>query len=232
MDSATTAKKIDRLDARTLLMAVVCACITSYLCNEWYLHLFFTSVMVLLMALAGFPKQAGIMLLLYIGIYILLVVTTTYGIVFPPPLMLSLIYRLIPPLIPAYLLFKMSTGKIILAFRSMHTPNSIMLTLTVMLRLMPTVRHEAADIKDAMRTRGFLGSFTDVIKNPLRTLEYAIVPLTFRLLKVADELSASAIPRGIQSPCKKESYYAGRITKIDIGIICVVITISIVLIML
>ena len=151
---------------------------------------------------------------------------------FPPPLMLSLIYRLIPPLIPAYLLFKMSTGKIILAFRSMHTPNSIMLTLTVMLRLMPTVRHEAADIKDAMRTRGFLGSFTDVIKNPLRTLEYAIVPLTFRLLKVADELSASAIARGIECPCKKESYYAGRITKIDIGIICVVITISIVLIML
>ena len=53
------------------------------------------------------------------------------------------------------------------------------------------------------------------------TLEYAIVPMVFRSLKIADELAASAIVRGIESPYKKESYYVSRIAALDCFLIVV-----------
>ena len=53
------------------------------------------------------------------------------------------------------------------------------------------------------------------------TLEYAIVPMVFRSLKIADELAASAIVRGIESPYKKESYYVSRIAALDYFLIVV-----------
>ena len=72
-----------------------------------------------------------------------------------------------------------------------------------------------------------------VLRHPLNTLEYAIVPMVFRSLKIADELSASAIVRGIESPCKKQSYYVSKIGFGDVllivftmalaGICCIVL---------
>ena len=66
-----------------------------------------------------------------------------------------------------------------------------------------------------MKIRGFLKSVGNVLKHPMDTLEYAIVPMVFRSLKIADELAASAIVRGIESPYKKESYYVSRIAALD-----------------
>lgn len=83
-----------------------------------------------------------------------------------------------------------------------------------------------------MKIRGFLRSVPTVLRHPLNTLEYAIVPMVFRSLKIADELSASAIVRGIESPYKKQSYYVSRISPLDAflmlvstaaGIVCCVL---------
>lgn len=75
---------------------------------------------------------------------------------------------------------------------------------------MPTVLAEFSDVKDAMRTRGFLRSPAQILLHPLSTLEYAIVPMVFRSLKIADELASSCIVRGIESPYKKQGYYVNR----------------------
>ena len=61
----------------------------------------------------------------------------------------------------------------------------------------------------------------NVLKHPMDTLEYAIVPMVFRSLKIADELAASSIVRGIESPYKKESYYVSRIAALDCFLIVV-----------
>ena len=45
--------------------------------------------------------------------------------------------------------------------------------------------------------------------------------MVFRSLKIADELAASAIVRGIESPYKKESYYVSRIAALDCFLIVV-----------
>ena len=98
-----------------------------------------------------------------------------------------------------------------------------MLVLIVMLRFAPTVLHEFGEVREAMKIRGFLKSVGNVLRHPMDTLEYAIVPMVFRSLKIADELAASAIVRGIESPYKKESYYVSRIAVLD----CVLIIVSV-----
>ena len=104
----------------------------------------------------------------------------------------------------------------------MPIPTRIMLVLIVMLRFAPTVLHEFGEVREAMKIRGFLKSVGNVLKHPMDTLEYAIVPMVFRSLKIADELAAaSAIVRGIESPYKKESYYVSRIAALDCFLIVV-----------
>ena len=120
-----------------------------------------------------------------------------------------------------YLLAKIPSGKLTASLRKMPIPTRIMLVLIVMLRFAPTVLHEFGEVKEAMKIRGFLKSVGSVLKHPMDTLEYAIVPMVFRSLKIADELAASAIVRGIESPYKKESYYVSRIAALDCFLIVV-----------
>jgi energy-coupling factor transport system permease protein len=107
------------------------------------------------------------------------------------------------------------SGKLISGLRKLQLPAQIRLILVVMLRFVPTVVLEASEIKNSMRVRGLWGSFGTVVRHPMDTLEYAFVPLIFRSLKVSDELSASAIVRGIEYPGKKESYYLSRFHVVD-----------------
>ena len=43
------------------------------------------------------------------------------------------------------------------------------------------------------------------------TLEYAIVPMVFRSLKIADELALLPLSGELKAPTMKESYYVSRI---------------------
>lgn len=113
------------------------------------------------------------------------------------------------------------SGKLTASLRKMPIPTRIMLVLIVMLRFAPTVLHEFGEVREAMKIRGFLKSVGNVLRHPMDTLEYAIVPMVFRSLKIADELAASAIVRGIESPYKKESYYVSRIAALDYYLIVV-----------
>lgn len=61
--------------------------------------------------------------------------------------------------------------------------------------------------------------------HPLRTVEYVVVPLIFRSIKVGDELAAAAIVRGVENTGKKQSYYETKMSKTDI----VILTISLLL---
>ena len=140
--------------------------------------------------------------------------------------------RLLLPAMPAYLLFRIPSGKLTASLRKLPIPAKAMLVLVVMLRFAPTIILEFGEVREAMKIRGFLRSVPTVLRHPLNTLEYAIVPMVFRSLKIADELSASAIVRGIESPYKKQSYYVSRISPLDAflmlvstaaGIVCCVL---------
>lgn len=54
-----------------------------------------------------------------------------------------------------------------------------------------------------------------MVLHPLNTFEYVVVPMVFRSLKIADELAASSVVRGIESPYKKEGYYLNKMAVSD-----------------
>ena len=125
-------------------------------------------------------------------------------------------FKFIPIMMPVYLAIQVPSGKLTAGLRQLPIPTKMMLTVIVILRFMPTILSEFSDVKDAMRTRGFLRSPSHVLFHPLATMEYVAVPMIFRSLKIADELASSCMVRGIESPYKKQGYYVNKMRSSDI----------------
>ena len=92
------------------------------------------------------------------------------------------------------------------ALQNMHFPKGAIITLAVVFRYLPTVSDEFRSIKNTMKLRGIGLTFKNIILHPIKTGEYAIVPLIIRSMKIADELVASAMTRGLDLETKRTSY--------------------------
>ena len=92
------------------------------------------------------------------------------------------------------------------ALQNMHFPKGAIITLAVVFRHLPTVSDEFRSIKNTMKLRGIGLTFKNIILHPIKTGEYAIVPLIIRSMKIADELAASAMTRGLDLETKRTSY--------------------------
>lgn len=106
------------------------------------------------------------------------------------------------------------TGELICALKHSHLPKEATIPLAVALRYAPTIGREASHIRDALRMRRLEVTGAGALKRPLAALEHLMVPLLMRCLKVADELSLSAISRGIESSrertCVRDVRLRGR----------------------
>lgn len=91
------------------------------------------------------------------------------------------------------------TGELVTALGRMRLPKTVTIPVAVMVRYLPTLGQEYACIRDTMRMRGIEASFPASLLHPLRATEFVLVPILMRCLKVADELAASAVSRGIES---------------------------------
>ena len=71
-------------------------------------------------------------------------------------------------------------------------------------------------IYDAMKLRGIALSWKNVFTRPLLLLEAMVVPIVMRSASIADELSASAVTRGIDNPDQRTSFVQLKVTPKDI----------------
>lgn len=104
--------------------------------------------------------------------------------------------RMLPGFVMGYVLF--STTKVsefIVAMEKMHVTDKITIPMSVMFRFFPTVYEEGESIGDAMRMRGI--GVSSLFKNPLKMLEYRMVPLLMSSVKIGEELSAASLTRGL-----------------------------------
>ncbi|WP_052450452.1 energy-coupling factor transporter transmembrane component T [Actinomyces polynesiensis] len=83
------------------------------------------------------------------------------------------------------------------ALRGLHVPQTIVIPFTVMLRFIPTVGAEVHAISDAMRLRRVFPGAFGLISHPARATQYLMVPLLASTTRLADDLSASALVRGL-----------------------------------
>ncbi len=86
------------------------------------------------------------------------------------------------------------------AMHRLHLPKSLVVPLAVMLRYFPMIGEEWQMIKDAMRMRDVSPTLWGMVRNPAQTVECLYVPMLMSASKIADELSAASVTRGIENP--------------------------------
>ena len=97
-------------------------------------------------------------------------------------------------------------SELIAAMYSLKIPRSITITFAMVLRFFPTFSEEIHNIYDAMKLRGIALSWKNVFTRPMLILEAIAIPIVMRSASIAEELSASAVTRGIDNPAQRTSF--------------------------
>lgn len=138
-------------------------------------------------------------LLKYVSIPVLSVVMSVFGVT---------ILKFIPIIMfGSWILRTTYMDDLMVALQRMKLPQSVTIPLVVMFRYIPTLRIEYRTIRNTMDIRGISDTFWKRITRPVATIEYILIPLLMRCLKVTDELAASGTTRGLEL---EEKRYALR----------------------
>ncbi len=173
-----------------------------YICEKWYgqalrLSVSFALLLALQVVLLGVKTaNAGTMILGIILFYLL---------------------RVFPIFMLFYWMVETTTiSEWMKGMEQMHMPKGFSITTATLLRYAPTVSHEFYYIKNTMKMRGIEMSFQNFAKHPVRMIEYSLTPLLLRSVKIAEDLSAAAMTRGIENTVFRNSYFDVRIGKKDV----------------
>ncbi len=136
-------------------------------------------------------------------------------------------WSLSPIILISWDLLTTPPGELSAFFSKIHAPTPFILGLLVIFRFFPTMRSELKKIWLSMKNRG-LTTPKHMIRYPIATCEYVLIPFLFRILMIADRLSVSAVARGAQSPVVRGSYYEKkmRISDLIVMMIWFIITVT------
>ncbi len=130
--------------------------------------------------------------------------------------LIGIYIRILPGFIMGYYFISTTTvSEFIASMERIHLPSKVVIPLSVVFRFFPTIKEEYSYIKDAMKMRGI-----SLYGNPIKMLEYRLVPLMISITKIGEELSASALLRGLGTSPKRTN-----ICKIGFGILDVMLII-------
>ena len=98
-----------------------------------------------------------------------------------------------------YLIGTTSVSEFISAMERLRMPQAVTIPMSVMFRLFPTIGSEWKSIRRAMRMRSIrLGG-----ARAGQVLEYQLVPMMTSSVRIGEELSASALTRGLGAPIRR-----------------------------
>lgn len=119
--------------------------------------------------------------------------------------------QLLPGLAMGYVLIRSTdVSEFIEAMNRLKVPTQIIIPFSLIFRLFPTISEEYKYIRSAMKNRGICG-----LRNPLVMLEYRLVPLLQVVLNIGNELTVSAMSRGMSSSQKRTSLCQIKLSIID-----------------
>jgi energy-coupling factor transport system permease protein len=90
-----------------------------------------------------------------------------------------------------------AVSEFLCALRKMHLPESVIIPFAVVIRFFPTIVEDYRQIRAAMQFRGIAVGNAALLRHPLQTMEYILIPLLMNANNVADDLSVAAITKGI-----------------------------------
>ncbi len=221
--------KARKPDPRVWIFLVVAMSWMIYLCKssaeQGLLFLFMEG----LMLLRGLWKEAFFFCGLYLGLW-----AAVWGVAFYyiPVLnelatMLSLLLFRLLPIYMAYLLLLKNTvmNELFAALEQMGMSRMLLIPALVVYRYAPTLRQEIFYVWNSMRMRGIGGR--QWLHHPVQTLEMLLVPILIRSGKLADELAAAGLCRGLDLRRSRTMYKPVRFSLKDVlwcGCFLVVLT--------
>ena len=201
------------IDVRTKMAMLAVLIATGAIVKDYVLGSALFAVVVLLSFAIGRGKTAISFSFAYLFFMALFWVTT----MLPPSAAgalgsFALACRTCMPIFMFAAIFATSTkiGDLTAALYGLRLPKAAVVPLVIAVRFFPTLREECSAVADAMKVRGLAPSLRNLVSKPVLMFESAVVPVMLRCAKIADELAAAAVARGIDRPGRKTSYNAPR----------------------
>lgn len=115
-----------------------------------------------------------------------------------------------------YLMTTSTVSEFVAAFRKLHIPDVIIIPFSVMFRFFPTLHETMQQIIGAMKFRGLKFNFWTILTKPVMTLEYVLVPLLMSTVKIANDLSAASLSRGLAVGVNRTCTYQIKFSIADV----------------
>lgn len=208
------------LDPRTKLFALVLAAVYISLQLSFKIEI----ILILIYVLPFFIGGLYLWGLAFLGIYSVQLLASTY---IMPQLTIPFLmfitsflvhgFRFLLPSIIAgtYAMKTTAVSAWIAAFKKLHFPNWLLIPLAVMARFFPTIQEDYRHIRKAMAFRGIGTSFWDLVKHPIQTLEFILIPLLMNATQVSEDLTVSSLTKGLSVPGKHTSVVRLKMKTLD-----------------
>lgn len=209
-----------KLDPRTKLFLLILAAAYISLSLSVKAEILLIIIYLIPFLLAGMFKYVFIFASVYVlqllaSIYVLPRVEWTF-VLFVVSFLTFGMRMLLPSILAGvYSMKTTSVSEWIAAFKKMRMPNWLLIPLAVMARFFPTIQKDYQSIRKAMAFRGIGTDFWDLVKHPIQTLEYILIPLLMNATQVAEDLTVSALTKGLSLPGTHTSLIQLRLTAFD-----------------
>lgn len=198
-----------KTDLRTKIIFLIIANILVFLGDGIFYQSLLISFFASVVYLSG-HKKIG---LSYMAFYSLSILLEKYFFSTELNFLLTLIFfllaatrKFLPCLIVAkWILDETSPSLAVATLQKLKLNQDAIIMISVLFRAFPTIKDEVGSIYLALKTRGLGISFKNISCRPVKILEYLCIPLVIRVLDIGDDLSTSAIIRGIDAPYQKTS---------------------------
>ena len=218
-----------RYDLRTKLILLIGANILIFLGFDWLYQSLITLFFIVIIISDAY-KESAIRYILFFVISVVLEITLAYfNMNFLGDLVLFLLAigrKFLPCIIVGkWILNSTSVSSAVATLQKLKLSKDSLIMISVIFRCLPTIKDEWSHINMAMKTRGISVSIYNLFHRPAATMEYFFVPLFISVIEIGDELSQSAIIRGLDAPVNKTSRYLIKFRKNDIGVFILMILI-------
>jgi energy-coupling factor transport system permease protein len=212
------------LDPRTKI--IILAILSFMVFND--VSLYVSGILVLIPFICLFSSNHKKSALIYIVVYIfakyvqIYILPTATGLA--AIILITFSYtasRMLPILMMGY--YTITTTKVsefISSMQKSNIPQDIIIPVSVVFRYIPSVFEEIRSITNAMKMRGF-GLTVKSLKNPLKLIEFYMVPILISAVKTADELSAASLTRGLSNPEPRTHLLEVKLTKLDYSLLAI-----------
>lgn len=107
-------------------------------------------------------------------------------------------------------------AKTLAALRKYHVPEKVIMIVSVVFRFFPVLANDMKLMSQSVKTRGAFSGLREKLRALPEYIEILIVPMSLRVIRIAEALSASAETRGIDLKRKRSSYVALKLGAWDL----------------